>query len=106
MLQPTLVFLLLLASFVASSQHEHPVSDNPELITAEVFYPNGSFTVVSINTTKILTEYNNVPCPGVDLTKLKQDRLKVLKEWVERTNQDMDYILSVYDKDATPDIVN
>ncbi|SOB73976.1 EGF-like domain-containing protein [Cedratvirus lausannensis] len=106
MLQPTLWFLLVLVSTVASSQHEHPVSDNPELVTAEVFYPNGSFVVVSINTTKIQTDYNNVPCPGVDLQELRQARLVALKEWVERTNQDMEYILSVYDKRATPDIVD
>nr|WIL04959.1 EGF-like protein [Cedratvirus duvanny] len=106
MLQPTLWFLLVLVSLVASSQHGHPVSDNPELITAEVFYPNGSFVVLSVNTTKIQTDYNNLPCPGVDLEELKKDRTKVLQEWVTRTNYDIPHILNVYDKDATPDTVN
>lgn len=100
-------YLLLLALFFFAC----PVSfahdgDHPELIPTEVFFPDGSFIMTTINATVVQNNYKNNPCPGVDPVALREERLKVLNKWVTRTNRDAEYILQVYDEVAAPDTVN
>ncbi|AGC02239.1 hypothetical protein H012_gp213 [Acanthamoeba polyphaga moumouvirus] len=97
-------FMLSFINSISCQNHNH--SESPELINAEVFFPNGSFVIVTINATVLENDYKYNPCPGVDMEALRQQRLEVLKIWVTRTNYDVPHLLNVYKTYGTSDILN
>ncbi|AUV58747.1 EGF-like domain-containing protein [Bandra megavirus] len=95
--------MLLLGMFSASNAMDGHTVEYPELINAEAFFPNGSFAMISLNSTILENNYKYNYCPGVDMDALRELRLEVLEKWVSRTNQDFDHILDIYRTYGTTD---
>ncbi len=71
--------MLLLGMFSTSNAMDGHTVEYPELINAEAFYPNGSFAMISLNSTILENNYKYNYCPGVDMDALRELRLEVLE---------------------------
>ncbi|AAV50920.1 putative EGF-like domain-containing protein [Acanthamoeba castellanii mimivirus] len=104
----TILLLAQMSQTIFGQNPNIPADDHhgavpPELVMSAVVLKDGRIANYYINATVIETEFNNNPCPCVNQTELKAERLKVLKLWSAYTNYDQQYILDSYEQFATPD---